>query len=66
MADPDSDFDPGTAQQRLSSLERLEALYRLRDQAKQAGRAAMLKTIEDLIAMDRKALARDTDSERAS
>jgi hypothetical protein len=65
MSTHESEFDPETAQQRLSALERLEALYRLREQAKGANRAAMLKSIEDLIAMERRALARDLDGEPA-
>lgn len=67
MSERDSDFEEQRAEAsgRLKSLERLEALYRLREQAKQAGRSAMLKTIDDLIEMDRKALARDMDDEHA-
>ena len=61
----DSDFDPEAAQQRLSALERLEALYRLREQATDANRVAMLKSIEDLIAMERRTLARDLDDKPA-
>ena len=61
----DSDFDPGAAQERLGSLERLEALYKLRDQARSANRSAMLKSIEDLIAMERRTLARDLDDKPA-
>jgi hypothetical protein len=61
----DSDFDQATAYQRLAALERLEMLQRLHAQAKQAGRAAMLKTIEDLMAMDRRALARYLDDKPA-
>jgi len=61
----DSDFDQATALQRLAALERLATLQRLHAQAKEAGRAAMVKAIEDLMAMDRKVLARDLDDEPA-
>jgi hypothetical protein len=63
----DSDFGDvcSAALARLKSLERLEALYRLRDQASQSNRAAMLKSIEDLIQMERRTLARDLGGEPA-
>ena len=63
----DSDFNEtrAAALQRLKSLERLEALCKLREQAKESNREAMLKSIEGLIAMERKALARDMDDEHA-
>jgi hypothetical protein len=63
----DSDFEEAraAAPSRLASLERIQALCRLREQAKAANRAAMLESIEDMIAAERKVLARDLDDKPA-
>ena len=65
MEDCDYEEERVAASGRLKSLERLEALYRLREEADRADRKAMKASIESLIAMERKALARDLDDEPA-
>ena len=62
-----SDFDQRqrTARQRLVSMQRLESLHYLREQAKAGHRIAMLESIEKLIELERKSLARDLDGEPA-
>lgn len=53
------------ARERLRSLDRLEALCKLREQARESNRAAMLKSIENLIRVEQRALERDLDGEPA-
>jgi hypothetical protein len=60
MSERDSDFSDHRAQ----ALARLATLQRLREQAGQANRAAMLKSIEQLIEQERKALRAEHEEDR--
>jgi hypothetical protein len=59
MPERDSDFPDGRAQ----ALARLATLQRLREQALQENRTGMLKSIEQLMEQERKALDFERDAE---